>query len=500
MRRGRLILPALLVVSGVGLLMYPLNAHSAPRYALTGAIWDDQSLAIDGYPLGLDKAVVEGQTFSDKAPGQPLWALPAYGIYRTLGGQPARTPQGEGNLGLWLVTLWSATLPAAALVSLMVFVSRDVDERSAVLAGLFTWGGTLLLPFSAALFGHVLAALLLFASFVALRKGRAGPAWPFVGGVLAGFAAVTEYSASLGVAVLATWLLVAQRPKIFHFVAGGLSPLLILALYNVFAFGSPFTISYQLNAFHGIADNVRPLFHMFASPSADNFLQLFFGPRGFLMATPIVFVGLLGHFRLIRSGLARDLGGVGMAMFAVFTALPVFWANPWGGDSPGPRYMIPAFAFLAPGVAVALRELPKLTIGTGILSFLTMGLATLTNPFVAGPQDAGGVGAWIELAREGGWAPSLMGLPQTVVAVLVIAGVSLSMTLDQDRLPLLWRRARSSANRFSGGRPSARQLVSSRRRFESDVAKRDVIGGGMTHTTAEELAVEHDWNNDRTSL
>lgn len=420
--RGRLILPALLVVAGVGVLMYPLNAHSAPRYALTGAIWDDQSLAIDGYPLGVDKAVVEGQTFSDKAPGQPLWALPAYGLYRTLGGEPARTPQAAGNLGLWLVTLWSATLPAAALVSLMVFVSREVNERSAVMAGLFTWGGTLLLPFSAALFGHILAALLLFASFLALRKGR-GSAWPVVAGVLASFAAVTEYTASLGVAVLTTWLLAAQRPKVLRFVAGSLSPVVVLGLYNLVAFGSPFTLSYQLNAFHGIADSARPLLHMFASPSAENVAELFFAPRGFLLATPIVLLGLWGLFRLVRSGVAKDLGSVGMAMFVVFAAIPVFWANPWGGDSPGARYMIPALAFLAPGVAGAWREFPRLTIGLGFISCLTMGLATLTNPFVAGGEDPGGIGAWVRLAFEGGWAPTVLapGLALAVGGVSVVA-------------------------------------------------------------------------------
>lgn len=424
--RVRLLIPAIVVVGSAGLLMQPLNAHSASRYALTGAIWDDHSLAIDGYPLGLDRSVLEGQTFSDKAPGQPVWALPVYGAYRLLGGEPARIPQATANIGLWLVTVWSATIPAALLVLVMVWVCRPLDSRLAVTAGLFTWSGTLLLPFSSALYGHVLSALLLFAAFTVLRSNssvRVGG--PLLAGLLAGLAVVTEYTTVLGVLVLALWLAHNQRGKLLGFVGGGLSPLAALAIYNFVAFGSPSTLSYQLNAFHGPAESVRSVLHMFTGPSATNLLHVFFGPRGFLLATPIVLAGLWGLFRLVRTGLARDLGAIGLAMFLVFLMIPMFWANPWGGDSPGPRYMTPAMAFLAPGVAYALRQRRGLTVGLGAVSLISMGLATLTNPFVAGPGDTGGLGAWIELALARQWVPNMSGEPWGAVAAIALAGLAL---------------------------------------------------------------------------
>lgn len=405
--------------------MQPLNAHSASRYALTAAIWDDHSLSIDGYLLGVDRAVVANRTFSDKAPGQPLWALPAYGLYRAFGGEPAKIPNTNRSVGLWIVTLWSATIPAAVLVSLMAIVCRQVLGRRGYVAALLTWGGTLLLPFSSALFGHVLASTLVFAAFVVLWKAKQSRWSLLAAGLLGGLAALTEYTLVLGVAVLAVWVLRRRGPKLGWFVAGGLSPLAILLAYNLVAFGSLATFSYQLNAFHGTTDSARPLLHMFTNPSTTNVLSLVFGPRGLVLATPIVLIGVWGLFRLCRDEITKDLGRMGLAMFAVFAALPIFWANPWGGDSPGPRYMIPAMAFLAPGIAMAWREMRTLTIGLGFISCLTMGLATLTNPFAAGGEDPGGISVWIGLALRGEWAPGLMA-PGPAIA---IAGTCLLITV-----------------------------------------------------------------------
>jgi hypothetical protein len=94
-------------------------------------------------------------------------------------------------------------------------------------------------------------------------------------------------------------------------------------------------------------------------------------------------------------------------MFAVFLLIPLFWGNPWGGDSPGPRYMTPAMAFLAPGIAVGLTKARLLTVGAAVASCVTMGLATLTNPVGIRATDTGGLGAWIRLALDGQWAPNL---------------------------------------------------------------------------------------------
>jgi hypothetical protein len=405
--RAALVAPALVVLVLAGFLVQALNAQAASRYGLTGAIWDDHSVSLDGYPIGSDRAEAGGHTFSDKAPGQPLLAVPVYAAYRLVGGEPARTQKTDENLGLWWVTLWSATIPAAALVAMMTLVVGDVSRTRAAAAALLTWGGTILAPFSTVLFGHVLATAFLFGTLVVIYRYNTFRT-AVAAGLLAGLAVLTEYTAVLGVVVLGVWILVRHRPRLLGFIAGGLSPVLVLLIYNLIAFGSPWTISYQFNAFHDVSATARPLLHMFTFESTlENATQLLFGPRGFFLATPLVVIGLWGLISLARSGPRRDIGWLGLAMFAVFLLIPLFWGNPWGGDSPGPRYMTPAMAFLAPGIAVGLTKARLFTVGAAVASCVTMGLATLTNPVGVRADDRGGLGSWIRLGLDGQWAPNL---------------------------------------------------------------------------------------------
>lgn len=69
-------------------IVQPLRAQQASRYALTGALWDDRSVWIDDYPLGVDQAEHDGHVVSDKSPGQPILAVPPYALYRLVGGSP----------------------------------------------------------------------------------------------------------------------------------------------------------------------------------------------------------------------------------------------------------------------------------------------------------------------------------------------------------------------------------------------------------------------------
>ena len=71
-------------------VLQPLMAQQASRYALTAALWDGQTITVDAYDhlLSVDRAERDGRVYSDKAPGQPLLAVPAYAAYRALGGHP----------------------------------------------------------------------------------------------------------------------------------------------------------------------------------------------------------------------------------------------------------------------------------------------------------------------------------------------------------------------------------------------------------------------------
>ncbi|HEX5615749.1 MAG TPA: hypothetical protein VFZ83_11405, partial [Acidimicrobiia bacterium] len=87
------------------------DASSWSRTALTAALWDEHTIDVTSYPLGIDRVVHDAEYRSDKAPGQPFLAVPFYAAYRALGGEPAVIERAQENLGLWWQTLWTSTIP-----------------------------------------------------------------------------------------------------------------------------------------------------------------------------------------------------------------------------------------------------------------------------------------------------------------------------------------------------------------------------------------------------
>lgn len=415
-----------LLVLSVGLLVYPLGAQEASRMALTGALYEYRSIEIDGFPLGVDRSVKDGKTYSDKAPGQPILAIPAYALTQALGLPDARDPVIEDNLTLWLVTLASATIPTVALAVVGLRLAAYKEKNGALWSVTALITGTVILPFTTILFGHVLASLLLAAAFVTLRSFR-----PFIAGLLAGVAVTVEYTTAIGVAILLGWLIIGKsRSRAPLFVAGGVVPALMLGLYNQAAFGSPMRFSYQYSAFTGVKRTAAPILGIFDSPAIDNLLLLFVSGRGLFIATPIVVAGVIGTVHLLRDPRSRDLGVVCLLMITSFLLLAVFWSNPFGGDSPGPRYMAPALIFLAPGLACFWSRYRVLAVGLWLISVGTMVLAVFTNALAITRNDPAGIATWIGLAINGQWMPNIIGIATGWpgdVAFVVVASVSLAV-------------------------------------------------------------------------
>lgn len=390
-RRARWLVPiavGLIVFAIAAPLMQFDKAQGASRYLLTAAIWDLGTVRLDEYVdsepplLGRDRAVRDGHTYSDKAPLQPLLALPVYGLYRTLGGEPASVVRWTENIGAWLIVVWTSVLPAAILTGLMAAAAMRTEGRVGAAAALALAIGTMLLPFTTLMFGHVLAALFAFLSFFILWR-RSSPAWLFGAGAAAGAAVATEYTAAIAVVILGAYALYRHRSAAVWFAAGGIPFAVLLGVYHTIAFGAPFTTSYQYSAFTEVTDEARSVSDLFAGFSVDNLVAVFFSGRGFLFASSVVVVGLVGLVALL--GRRREIRAeivVALAIFIAFLAIPAFWGNPWGGDSPGPRYMTPALPFLVAGVAYAAAHLTRLFLLAATLSSITMLLATFTIPLV----------------------------------------------------------------------------------------------------------------------
>jgi hypothetical protein len=370
-------------------------------------LWDGQTVVLDDYNhlLQRDRAVIDGVTYSDKAPGQPFWAVPFYGVYRLLGGEPlADSYDSEADIGQWWVTVWSAAVPGALLAVMMYLWAKDVQEETALKSTLTLSLGTLLLVYSTILFGHVLAALLAFSMFMLVRRSRASW-WTMLGaGLLGGAAVLVEYPVALIVAVVSVGALVRHREKALALLAGGIPAALALGVYHVRLFGDPFTFTYQYTAFSGVRDEATGLLSSFAGPTVDRFVHVLFSPRGLLIAAPILLVAALGFLPMWRKGWRFDVI-LSLGAVLVMLAVPFSWSNSYAGGA-GPRYFVPALPFIVAPLAVAWKRWRVLAMAAASISIFTMVLATLTEPQVATALEAG-LRYWLTFALDGDFEPTV---------------------------------------------------------------------------------------------
>lgn len=408
------ILLALLVVAIAGPLVHEYKAQQASRYLFTAAMWDNGTILLDEYAavdppiLGVDRSVYNGHTLSDKAPLQPVMAVPFYAVYRVAGGEPATERRIHENLGLWWITFWMSTIPAALLTVLTYRFARRFLPETSLIATVGIMTGSILLPFAAVLFGHELAAMLLFAAFFLATSELTRSSGLLAAGLLAGAAVAVEYTAVVGVLVIGGYLLWRVRRRVLWYFVGGMPVAIGLGWYQSIAFGSPLSHPYRYSAFSEVTEEARPFFSIFSRVHPERILEVFFQGRGFFVATPLVIIGIYGLVLLAR-GSDRPKAAIAvtsLAMFAAFLLIPLFWGNPWGGESPGARYMTPAFPFLVLGVAAAWRRVRLLALAAMTVGTTTMLVATMTDPLIS-RGVSGGAGTWARLAIEGDWVPTI---------------------------------------------------------------------------------------------
>jgi hypothetical protein len=318
---------------------------------------------------------------------------------------------------VWPLTLIAAVIPGVLLL-LGVRWAADRFVPGYGTAAAITLGlATIVMTFAAEFFSHVISAALAFAAFCVLMKERDGPPrrWPlFAAGLLAGLAVTFEFQTGLVGVVLVFYALArphktgraGARPRIklrrFAAYAGGcaLGAAPMLA-FNTWAFGNPLKLAYSdAVAFPGrTGHDVLGLnsdgFFGITVPRLDSATDLLFAGRGLLVLTPIVVMAVVGVFMMRRKHRAE--ANTILAIAAVYFIYNSGYWLPYGGGTPGPRFLIPALPFVAIGLAYAYRRLPALTLGLAIPSALFMVVGTLTYPLL-GRQ---GVGTWADWLVQG---------------------------------------------------------------------------------------------------
>jgi hypothetical protein len=363
-------------------LIQPAWANERSHYALVRALAEGKANVEEFVRLPNmrtdDVTEFHGHLYANKGPGLAAASLPPYLALKGAG--LVRTHNVKRVV--WALHLWSVVIPGALLLLLVRRRAEDAEPGYGTIAAISLGIGSLMLPFSTVFFAHVLSAMLGFAAFVLLTRKAAPESsrWlPLAAGLAAGLAFTVEYPLGV-VALVLAFVAFTGRDRIGRVtsyclgVAAGAAPSLV---FNAWAFGSPFHTPQE--GWHHPGGEPLPGVFGITRPSLDTALRILFYPGG---VGPIVLPALVGAVLLWRRGWRLE-AAVPVVIFGLFLAFNSASVSPFGGDSPGPRYMIATLPFLAAPLAVALRAIPGATLGLVAGGAIFMVAATLTIPLEA---------------------------------------------------------------------------------------------------------------------
>jgi hypothetical protein len=460
------------------LVMQPSGWAQTSHYALVRAL-SHGTPKIDAYHWETrDKSWYQGHFYAVKGPGLALFTLPVYEALHAVNGDkasawaarrarragaerwaPDTQPAGvygksldralqvrvrvENDTGMvWALGLLGAALPAILMLLLVRSLAERLEPGLGTAAALTLGVGTLVMPFATMLFSHLLAALLGFAAFAILwreREGRPRIGLVAVAGLLAGLSITTEYPLAIVAGIIGVYGLLRGDivRRALTYGAGVVVGVLPLAAYNVWAFGSLTHNSYAgavkeqgVNG-HAVLGLNDSGFFGIGMPSFHAGMQLLLAPRGLLVLSPVLVLAGVGTLLLHRRGRHAEA----LTIAAISVAFLIYNAGyylPFGGGSPGPRFLIPMLPFLAVPLALAFRRYPALTLSLAAPSTVLMVVATATHPLIGSDET----GIWAQALDTAGFEHTVAtiagagngwgGIVPFFIAVAVAIGLGIS--------------------------------------------------------------------------
>jgi uncharacterized repeat protein (TIGR01451 family) len=351
--------------------VFTVNAQDVSRLCLTRAIVHGRVSADACLANAFDRASYGGHLYSDKAPGMSLLELPGAEALRL---RPIERIEGL-DPRLWAVRLLGSGIAFLVCAFLVGRAAEGLVPGTGAPSLVAFALGTLVMPFAAANFSHVPAAALGFGAFLLAWRRR-----PLAAGLAAGLACFVEYQSVLVAAVLAAYLAVSGRRALGAYLAGLAPGIGLLLAYDALAFGSPLHTPYRYlaNGFSLYQD--KGLFGI-GVPHLRSSYDVFAGSSGLLVVSPVLLAAAVGLVLLARDHRA-EAAACG-AVTALYVLLNCGYFLPYGGISPGPRFLVPALPFLAVGLGPAFGAYPRLTsllAGLSVLATTALTLVWANDP------------------------------------------------------------------------------------------------------------------------
>jgi hypothetical protein len=385
-KRPRRELLLLLLVAVAALSpVYVISTQDTSRLCLTRSLVQLRLSADDclDTPMAWDQAVYKGHLYSDKAPGMSALEIPAAEAVHL----PLPTAWPWESRSLWVVRVFSSGLAFLVCAFLVGRVAEGIAPGYGGWTLVAFALGTLVAPFAVANFDHVPTAAFGFGAFVLAWRRR-----PLLSGLAAGAALLLEYEATLLVVVIGGYVAAQRGWALVHYIRGVLPGAGLLWTYDWMAFGAPWHPSYRYVSTRYASDQ-RSGFFGIGTPNLHAVYEVFVGNEGLLIISPVVAAGVAGLVLLGPKYKAEAI--VCATVAAAFVYVNCGYFLPYGGRSPGPRFLIPALPFLALGLAQAFARIPRATAALATLSVIAM--TTLTLTWALSPQYRETV--WGELAR-----------------------------------------------------------------------------------------------------